>query len=385
MSSYQCCFERLGISCNSTEQEIKKAYRRLALQTHPDKVPPQHQEQATTAFRELYDAYMEAMERVSSCPQHNDSTSSDSTTTPPPQSRQQQAGSTPADTPSQPQSSRRKKTRAPTDNDIKKAFNDVCDHLDRELREWHNTSWNKIIRKLEAAWPTNKEQCWNAVVDGPSLSWDIEKLTQHFEQSLPDLAVFLKKRQAQRDAKIRKEMAARDLKFARRIEMGFPEEAGSLKIWAKKEWLLVDYDDIADKVCNAAAASTIRAWKKERSAEMRRSHRARRIQSANKIVRVFPDKQKIAEILKSHCSFERPEIYDLLPDEIRNTVAATGGTTCAIREKSAKRSTRTPQATPSNNGPSATQATTPVAQPFDLGGVASSWPKLELYEGCVLL
>ena len=33
------CFQRLGISPSSGEREIKKAYKRLALKTHPDKVP----------------------------------------------------------------------------------------------------------------------------------------------------------------------------------------------------------------------------------------------------------------------------------------------------------------------------------------------------------
>ncbi|KAL3902985.1 MAG: hypothetical protein SGARI_005581, partial [Bacillariaceae sp.] len=59
----QSCFERLGISPNSTEQEIKKQFRLQANRVHPDKVAPERDEQSTIAFRELHEAYEECMDR----------------------------------------------------------------------------------------------------------------------------------------------------------------------------------------------------------------------------------------------------------------------------------------------------------------------------------
>ena len=39
-------YEILGINKNATEGEIKQAYRKLALQYHPDRVPPEKKKEA---------------------------------------------------------------------------------------------------------------------------------------------------------------------------------------------------------------------------------------------------------------------------------------------------------------------------------------------------
>ncbi len=49
-------YEVLGVHKNATETEIKKAYRRLAMQHHPDKNPENHKE-ATDKFKEATEAY----------------------------------------------------------------------------------------------------------------------------------------------------------------------------------------------------------------------------------------------------------------------------------------------------------------------------------------
>lgn len=49
-------YEVLGIDKNATEDEIKKAYRRLALKHHPDR-NPDNQKQAEEKFKEICEAY----------------------------------------------------------------------------------------------------------------------------------------------------------------------------------------------------------------------------------------------------------------------------------------------------------------------------------------
>src|SRR5215510_3874895 len=48
-------YEVLGVSRNATEQELKSAYRKLALQYHPDRNPGDHA--AEENFKELNEAY----------------------------------------------------------------------------------------------------------------------------------------------------------------------------------------------------------------------------------------------------------------------------------------------------------------------------------------
>src|SRR3989442_1490222 len=47
----------LGVKRDAQEAEIKKAYRRLAMQFHPDKVGPAEKETAEARFKEITEAY----------------------------------------------------------------------------------------------------------------------------------------------------------------------------------------------------------------------------------------------------------------------------------------------------------------------------------------
>src|SRR5438132_10887258 len=48
-------YETLGVKRNASEEEIKKSYRKLARQYHPDRNPGD--KQAETHFKEVQDAY----------------------------------------------------------------------------------------------------------------------------------------------------------------------------------------------------------------------------------------------------------------------------------------------------------------------------------------
>lgn len=47
----------LGVTAESSQREIKKAYQRLAMKNHPDRVPAAEKEAATERFKEIGDAY----------------------------------------------------------------------------------------------------------------------------------------------------------------------------------------------------------------------------------------------------------------------------------------------------------------------------------------
>ncbi|HEA47013.1 MAG TPA: molecular chaperone DnaJ [bacterium] len=50
-------YEILGIDRSASSEEIKKAYRDLALQTHPDRVAPDKKKEAEERFKEISEAY----------------------------------------------------------------------------------------------------------------------------------------------------------------------------------------------------------------------------------------------------------------------------------------------------------------------------------------
>ena len=50
-------YEILGVPKGASADDIKKAYRQLALKHHPDRVPADHKKEAEERFKEISEAY----------------------------------------------------------------------------------------------------------------------------------------------------------------------------------------------------------------------------------------------------------------------------------------------------------------------------------------
>ena len=62
----RCHYEVLGVARDADEDELKKAYRKLALKWHPDKNADQ-MEMATEKFKEIQSAYAVLSDRREQC------------------------------------------------------------------------------------------------------------------------------------------------------------------------------------------------------------------------------------------------------------------------------------------------------------------------------
>src|SRR3989339_952419 len=57
MSTKRDYYEILNVSKAAPLDEIKKAYRTLAMKYHPDRVPPEQKKEAEEKFKEISEAY----------------------------------------------------------------------------------------------------------------------------------------------------------------------------------------------------------------------------------------------------------------------------------------------------------------------------------------
>jgi DnaJ-class molecular chaperone len=51
------CYRRLGVHVDTTEAEVRAAYKTLALKHHPDKAVEANRNKATTSFQLFQEAY----------------------------------------------------------------------------------------------------------------------------------------------------------------------------------------------------------------------------------------------------------------------------------------------------------------------------------------
>ncbi|MCM8765230.1 MAG: molecular chaperone DnaJ, partial [Candidatus Omnitrophica bacterium] len=57
MATKRDYYEILGVSRNASKEEIRAAFRKLAMQYHPDRVPPEKKKEAEEKFKEISEAY----------------------------------------------------------------------------------------------------------------------------------------------------------------------------------------------------------------------------------------------------------------------------------------------------------------------------------------
>lgn len=166
------CFERLGLNCRATERDVKKAFHRLARETHPDMVQDESLKQAAAvAFRQVYEAYEEAMEYC-------------------------KTGRERAPRETEPAAGRNSERPSwSSESHIRKVFQDICEELQREQDEKHRKRNDETRCRLRETWSNGRgaSACWEMVKFEPP--WTIQAFVQDFrpgnDASLIALAEFL--------------------------------------------------------------------------------------------------------------------------------------------------------------------------------------------------
>jgi hypothetical protein len=308
-SNDRCCFRRLGIERGSTERQIKQAYRQLARESHPDMfTEPAEKERATDAFRALYETYQEALTAHSSgSDSGSDSSSGD-----------QYHGAA---------REQNRNARTATDSDIRKAFQDICDELDRTRKNKQRECDSLLARSVQEAWP-DRDLTWQ-IVKG-LFSWEQNDLVESFKGGpYDDISSFLREKVAQQRLKSYNKFELELDQWARYIEDHWPDadadtyaDTTRLKEWARTKWMFMDYKDVADRVRGKIplAATSIMNWKAEGMRNIQKRSAEKLQQSADDIIQVYPDREAIATIVERHLLSDRKELYDLLPETMRLTL-----------------------------------------------------------------
>jgi hypothetical protein len=306
-SNDRCCFRRLGIERGSTEQQIKQAYRQLARESHPDMFNKRtEKERATVAFRALHETYQEAL-TANSRGSGSDSDSGD-----------QYHGAA---------REQNRNARTATDSDIRKAFQDICDELDRVREDKQRERDSLLTRSIQEAWP-DRDLTWQ-IAKGLFMM-EVDELVESFEGGpYDDISSFLREKVALKRLKSNNKYELEFDQWARYIEDHWPDananadttrlKKWALKKWALTKWTLVDYKHVADRVRGKIplVATSIMDWEAERMRNINKRSTEKLQQSANDIIRVYPDRKAIATIVKRHILCEREELFDLLPETMR--------------------------------------------------------------------
>jgi DnaJ-class molecular chaperone len=62
--NFQSLYTHLGVHLTVTCEEIRKAYKDLAMRMHPDRIPNSEHGDVTAAFQALHDAYKYCLSKV---------------------------------------------------------------------------------------------------------------------------------------------------------------------------------------------------------------------------------------------------------------------------------------------------------------------------------
>jgi hypothetical protein len=278
-SNDRCCFRRLGIERGSTERQIKQAYRQLARESHPNlKNNPTEKERATVALTA-------------------NSSGSDS-------------GS-----------------GSDGGSDSGSTFQDICDKIDRTREDEQRERDGLLARSVQEAWP-DRDLTWQ-IAKGLFMM-EVDELVESFEGGpYDDISSFLREKVALKRLKSNNKYELEFDQWARYIEDHWPDansnadttrlKKWALKKWALTKWTLVDYKHVADRVRGKIplVATSIMDWEAERMRNINKRSTEKLQQSANDIIRVYPDRKAIATIVKRHILCEREELFDLLPETMR--------------------------------------------------------------------
>lgn len=310
-------FERLGLQPGCTIEDVRKAYKKWALKTHPDRVPASQRARAEDAFHEIKEAYEVAMKHMEERGAYTGDDNDDGDD---------------------------RKPSARNVHVMKNMFKDICSEIDREQEEALQVEAQRVKESLLDAWP-NEAKCRPFLV--PLLCFHLLKAKlQDNREILKFVCRFERDRIQKYQDQLQSSAAQTSAASKVKEELAKSRASHINDQWHQRRFKLTQYtmgwtsQDFADVTRHIGNEPAIRSavfdlYNEQQARESAAATNQAEVQSkinesrlksiANQIKDAFPNRERIKSILSTVLPWDRMTILSYLPEEIREIVGQIFG------------------------------------------------------------
>ncbi|CAE7387796.1 dnaJ [Symbiodinium sp. CCMP2592] len=288
-------FDVLGLSgkAHYTEAEIRQAYKRRALEVHPDRQPSERREAATIAFRRVYEAY-EALRDGDAVRCGSGLGSSSSR-----RSDEAQAG-------------------------WRKAMQDLMREEDNRRNKMRDAEEDSKIEALRDLWVSGRsEQALDYYKKDFWVVFDFDAVAQKLGRSCPDLVDAIS---LVREAR-RNELEAGDANRRQQVRCAWPNKQRVLNL--VDAMFVSDVDELANSLergmwipdaKTSEFVSFLRSYVDTRRSRTEQSVAATLDSGCKAVLAAWPDRDRARRVLYGEYFLWRREIVEALPDDVRQAL-----------------------------------------------------------------
>lgn len=283
------CFDRLGLRAEtSTHASVRKAYRRLARRTHPDRVPPNQRERAKAAFHVLHEAYLEALEYIKQRDGrdgvYNNTRSRQQARTEPPKARES----------------------------LREMFQSVSAEIDAGYRDQHRATVDRLYEQIVAS-RDDTDKCWQLFVSTTTglLSFG-ETMVMLEKNGFSELASRLRHKYSEWEQAFYKKEAEAASSIAQYVKDQWPNKR-VIGNYLLREMNFSRKQQALHHLTDTEMRDFVGQYAKFDYTEYDPTPRLKRL--ADEIGKAFPNRQHIKQILAEVMPGQRHQLFGYLREE----------------------------------------------------------------------